>query len=348
MNSVVRGIAALAALITLASCAAPTSAPTLTPSGSSNSVASSIPPPASLGSTTATCGSVSTHDFSVKTALYRADPGALQCLTQAVATCRPASLEIWQTGVDVGTDYLLTITGPGNIACTALLSYSGFGPGPTSANKVGLTDNCTAQTEPAAVQLNCPETTYRVPMTVVGPQPGLPVSPPGTAAPAPSSTFAQRQTKGPTTYPTGDNAEVLAVTSDSAGQPVLTLLMPRMYCPSVFYGISAVPAPGPGSCVVTFDDGTGDVGPAGGNLAEFNDACPAWPTPHVTFVIDSAPTTGCQPAVSPVTGMQPGAIGWLVEGGGFPYFVLADGTEIHPRTPNSPTPRAIPSPAPTP
>ena len=131
VHRVARGIAALVAPITLAGCASATSARSITPAGSSVSVVSSTLPTTPAASSSATCGSVGTHDFSVKTALYRADPGALPCLLQAVAVCRPASLQIWQTAVDIGVDYLLTITGPASDGCDALLAGSGFGPGRT-------------------------------------------------------------------------------------------------------------------------------------------------------------------------------------------------------------------------
>jgi hypothetical protein len=133
---------------------------------------------------------------------------------------------------------------------------------------------------------------------------------------------------------------------------VLTLLIPDIHCTAMYFGIPAMPAPTIGPCVVTFDASTGNVGPAtdpGTDLGtNLNAACPAWPTPQVTFVLDpSPPTTGCAPDRSIPTGLHPGAIGWLVEGGGLPYFALADGTAIRAAAPRS-APRSDPSIAPTP
>ncbi len=145
-------------------------------------------------------------------------------------------------------------------------------------------------------------------------------------------------------YPTGSNAEVLAGTTGASGRPVLTLLIPDMNCTAMFFGIAAMPAPTIGPCVVTFDASNGNVGPGTDPGTDLNAACPAWPTPHVTLVLDpSPPTTGCKPGQSLLTGLHPGAIGWLVEGGGRPYFALADGTTIRPPSPPG-APRPNPSP----
>ena len=153
-------------------------------------------------------------------------------------------------------------------------------------------------------------------------------------------------------YPTGDNVEVLAVTTGPSGRPVLTLLIPDMNCNAMYFGIPAMPAPSLGPCVVTFDSSNGNVGPAPDSAidpgTDLNAACPAWPTPHVTFILDPRPpTSGCQLDQSLPTGLHPGAIGWLVEGGGLPYFALPDGTTIRPPAPHR-APRPNPSTAPTP
>jgi hypothetical protein len=130
------------------------------------------------------------------------------------------------------------------------------------------------------------------------------------------------------------------------------LLIPDMNCTAMFFGIAAMPAPTIGPCVVTFDASTGHVGPgtdpSSDPSSDLNAACPAWPTPQVTFVLDPAPpTTGCKPSQSQPIGLRPGAIGWLVEGGGLPYFALAEGTTIRPPAPHN-APRPSPSTAPTP
>jgi hypothetical protein len=348
MHRVGCAVAGLVGVIALGGCASKaTSEQSIARPGSAMSATSSAPTTTSVASTAATCGSVGTHDLSTTTALYSADPGALPCLTQAVAACRLASLEISQTAVDVGDDYLLTIIGASSDGCDARLADSGFGLGPASPEPI--TADCTARIQDAAVLIACPEGSYVLPSTVVSPSDGLFVAPSGAPRPGPplSSTFARPKTEGPTSYPTGNNAEVLAVATDAAGQPVLTLLIPRTYCPAMFYGITAVPAPTGGPCVVTFDAGTGKVGPGNGTTPDLNAACPMWPTPQVTFVVDSPPATGCKPDVPPVAGLHPGAIGWLVEGGGVPYFVLADGVEIHPPMPPA-VARPNPSTAPTP
>ena len=141
---------------------------------------------------------------------------------------------------------------------------------------------------------------------------------------------------------------MLAVTTGASGRPVLTLLIPDMNCTAMYFGIAAMPAPSIGPCVVSFDASNGNVGPGTDRGTDRNAACPTWPTPQVTFVLDPVPpTTGCELDQSLPTGLHPGAIGWLVEGGGLPYFALADGTAIGPPAPHS-APRPNPSTAPTP
>ena len=149
-------------------------------------------------------------------------------------------------------------------------------------------------------------------------------------------------------YPTGSNAEVLAVGSGASGQPLLTLLIPDMNCTAMYFGIAAMPAPSLGPCVVLFDASNGNVGPGTDPGIDANAACPPWPTPHVTFVLDPRPpTTGCESAPSVPSGLHRGAIGWLVEWGGLPYFALPDGTTIRPPTPGR-APRPSPSSTPAP
>jgi hypothetical protein len=199
----------------------------------------------------------------------------------------------------------------------------------------------------------CAAAMAQIVLTVVGTaQTGTAIVPSPTAPP-PTPTIAktypaQHTSYPPEGYPTGNNAEVLAVTKGASGQPVLTLLIPDMNCTAMYFGIAAMPAPTIGPCVVTFDGSNGHVGPGTDPGTDPTAACPAWPTPQVTFVLDPAPPkTGCEPGQSQPTGLHPGAIGWLVEGGGLPYFALADGTTIRPPAPHSP-PRPKPSITPTP
>ncbi len=187
------GVAGLVGLVALAAgCASATSA---------RSGPSAVP---------ATCGSVGTNDFSAATVLYRADPDALPCLAQAMTTCRPESLDIWQTAVDSGDDYRLTITGSATNGCEARLADTGFVLGPVSPDPTPITAECIARMHDTDVLLVCPDGTYLLPSTVASPQPIPSVTPPATTPsplPTQSSTVARQPTEGPTSYPTGDNAQ---------------------------------------------------------------------------------------------------------------------------------------------
>src|SRR5450631_3295187 len=338
-----RGVVGFVGLLVLvAGCASATSARSglSAPPASSAISSPSTAPVASVG---ATCGSVGTNDFSAATVLFQADADAVPCLARAMTTCRPASLDISQIGVDAGVDYLLTITGPATNGCKARLAVTTFVAPVPSPEPTPVTAECTARMQDTDVLIVCPDRIYLLPPSVASPQPTLPESSPPASTPPPmplpstpsprpgrSSIFTQQPSEGPSGYPTGDNAQVVAVAADAAGQPLITLLIPNMYCSAMFFDIPAIPAPNGRPCVVTFDAGTGQVGPADATSTDAAATCPAWPTPHVTFIVDQPPTAGCTTDPTPVAGLYPGAIGWLVEGGGVPYFVLANGTEFHP------------------
>src|SRR5450631_993807 len=351
-----RGVVGFVGLLVLvAGCASATSARSglSAPPASSAISSPSTAPVASVG---ATCGSVGTNDFSAATVLFQADADAVPCLARAMTTCRPASLDISQIGVDAGVDYLLTITGPATNGCKARLAVTTFVAPVTSPEPTPVTAECTARMQDTDVLIVCPDRIYLLPPSVASPQPTLPDSsppartpPPSTRStlPAPLSTVTQQPSEGPSGYPTGDNAQVVAVATDAAGQPLITLLIPNIYCSAMFFDIPAIPAPNGRPCVVTFDAGTGQVGPADATSTDAAATCPAWPTPHVTFIVDPPPTAGCTADPTPVAGLYPGAIGWLVEGGGLPYFVLANGTEFHPPARHSAA-HLTPSVAPTP
>lgn len=325
-------------LVLVAGCASETTARSDLSVPPATSAISSPAPSASVVPSAATCGSVGTNDFSRATVLYRADADAMPCLAQAMTTCRLASLDIWETGVDSGVDYRLTITGSATHGCNARLAASTFVAPVTSPDPTPVTTECTASMQDTDVLIVCQGGTFVLPSSVASrqpvpsstPPPSIP--PPSTPStlPARSSTFTQQPSEGPSGYPTGDSAQVVAVAADAAGKPLITLLIPNIYCSVTFFDIPAIPAPNGRPCLVTFDAGTGQVAPADATSTDATAACPAWPTPQVTFIVDPPPTAGCTPDTTPVTGLHPGAIGWLVEGGGVPYFVLANGTEFHP------------------
>jgi hypothetical protein len=280
---------------------------------------------------------VATHEFSERTAVFRADPEALFCIFVAASACQSASLEVSQTAVDVGVDYRLTVGGPVSGGCDARLVATAFGPSTTRQLPTLINSKCTARIDGRTVLITCRGARYRLPSSIGA----------SMASPLPERTFGPQPSEGPNGYPTGDGAQVVAVAADAAGHPLITLLIPNMNCPAMYFEISATPAPNGRPCVVTFDSGTGQVRPADATAKDPGASCPAWPTPHVTFVVDPLPSSGCTADPNPVAGLHPGAIGWLVEGGGVPYFALADGTEFHspPRASGAPV---TPSVAPTP
>lgn len=290
---------------------------------------------------TATCGSVSTNDFSGATRLYQTDAGAVPCLARALTKCRSESLDVWQTGVDSGSVYRLTITGSATDGCKVRRVESTYVAPNPARRPASIPPDCIARKQDTNVLIACSDGTYLLPPDVASPQPTLPESsppantprptpPPSAPSPTPERTFPPQPSEGPNGYPTGEGAQVVAVGADAAGHPLITLLIPNMNCAAMYFDIPAIPAPNGRPCVVTFHAGTGQVGPADATTTNPGASCPAWPTPQVTFVVDPLPTAGCTADATPVAGLHPGAIGWLVEGGGLPYFALANGTEFRP------------------
>src|SRR5664279_3390414 len=154
--------AALVVLVALAGCASAKSAGSGPQYMPSTSAISSLPPTAPVASTGATCGSVGTNDFSAATVLYSADPDALPCLAQAMTTCRPASLDIWQTAVDSSDDYRLTITGSATNGCKARLVETAFSLVP-APDRGTITAECTARMHDTDVLIACLDRTYLLP-----------------------------------------------------------------------------------------------------------------------------------------------------------------------------------------
>ena len=86
----------------------------------------------------ASCGSATTHGVNSDTQVLIADPGALNCFGAAARSCKSASVEVTDMGVDTGTTYVFIIE-PGGTACqvTELSQYysanGGGSTGPVSA-----------------------------------------------------------------------------------------------------------------------------------------------------------------------------------------------------------------------
>ena len=57
----------------------------------------------------ASCGSATTHRADNHTVIITADPGALTCFDAAAHSCRPASIQLVEMGVDAGTTYVFRI-----------------------------------------------------------------------------------------------------------------------------------------------------------------------------------------------------------------------------------------------
>lgn len=65
-----------------------------------------------------TCGSAGTHNLDSRTQLLSADPGTLTCFHAAAKSCKAASIEVTEMGVDAGTDDVFVIK-PGGRPCQA-------------------------------------------------------------------------------------------------------------------------------------------------------------------------------------------------------------------------------------
>jgi hypothetical protein len=120
----------------------------------------------------ASCGETVTHRLYSGTQSFRADPGALHCFGAAARTCRTASIEVVEMGVDTGTDYVFAI-GPDGAACQATEWHQDY-----SANFGGWTGPVTSSScrlsavTSRGVTLNCWARDALVPATVSVIRPG--------------------------------------------------------------------------------------------------------------------------------------------------------------------------------
>lgn len=174
----------VALLALVAGCAQTTSARSGQSAAPVTPATSLLLPVPSVVPTAATCGRVDTTHFSAPTVLWRADPDAVPCLVRAMTTCRSASLDIFQTGVDAGVGNRLTITGPATNGCKARLAVTTFVccnfPDPTP-----ITAGCTARMQDNDVLITCPDGIYLLPPSVASPQSTLPGSSPPASTPPP-------------------------------------------------------------------------------------------------------------------------------------------------------------------
>jgi hypothetical protein len=112
------------------------------------------------------CGSAGTHDLDRSTQLLSADPGALACFHAAAKSCRAASIEVGEGGVDTSTGYVFVIT-PGGRPCQVTeFSQFSFFTGQLHRNPVTSTRCRIAAVTAQGVTLGCGGQQLLVPATV--------------------------------------------------------------------------------------------------------------------------------------------------------------------------------------
>lgn len=114
----------------------------------------------------ASCGSAMTHSLDGATQILSADPGALTCFSTAARECRPASIDVYEMGVDTGTHHVFTIDHAGTTCqvneASQGVSFNGGGTaGPvstTACDRTAVTDR--------GVALVCGGQDVLIPLTV--------------------------------------------------------------------------------------------------------------------------------------------------------------------------------------
>jgi hypothetical protein len=112
------------------------------------------------------CGTAETRQLGAGTRVLAADHGALSCFSAAARTCKAATLEVREMGVDTGTDYVFSIE-PGKTPCQVTETSQDYSANFGGSHSAVSTTHCRlAAVSVTGVKLNCDGGDEQIPASV--------------------------------------------------------------------------------------------------------------------------------------------------------------------------------------
>jgi hypothetical protein len=112
------------------------------------------------------CGSANTRQLGAGTRVLEADHGALNCFSAAARTCKAATLDVREMGVDTGTDHVFSIE-PGSTPCQVTETSQDYSANFGGSHGAVNTTHCRlAAVTVTGVELNCGGGNEQIPASV--------------------------------------------------------------------------------------------------------------------------------------------------------------------------------------
>jgi hypothetical protein len=111
------------------------------------------------------CGSADTRQLGAGTRVLEADHGALNCFSAAARTCKAATLDVRETGVDTGTDHVFSIE-PGKTPCQVTETSQAYSANFGGSHSAVSTTHCRlAAVTVTGVELSCDGGDEQIPVS---------------------------------------------------------------------------------------------------------------------------------------------------------------------------------------